>query len=59
MDVAIIVLGVVGLAGAGFFFVELVVDGSRRRQYLDIVIAVGVAVTTVLLLFFYGDSLLQ
>ena len=59
MNVAIIVLGVVGLAGAGFFFVELVVDGARRRQYLDIVIAVGLVATTVLLLFFYGDSFLQ
>ena len=59
MTVAIFVLGVVGLAGAGFFFAELVVDGARRRQYLDIVIAVGVVATTVLLLFFYGDSFLQ
>jgi hypothetical protein len=59
VEVVIIVLGVLGLAAAGVFFNGLVVDGARRRQYLDIVIAVAVVVTTVLLLFFYGDSLLQ
>ncbi len=59
MSLIIIVAGVVGLAVATFFLVELLVDSLRRRQFLDIGIAVGVVVLTVWLLFTYGDSLLQ
>ena len=59
MSLIIIVAGVVGLAVATFFLVELLVDSLRRRQYLDIGIAAGVVVLTVWLLFTYGDSLLQ
>ncbi|MGD0996904.1 MAG: hypothetical protein ABR941_01105 [Thermoleophilia bacterium] len=59
MNVVIIVAGVVGLAVATFFFVELLVDALRRRQFLDVGIAVCVAALTVWLLFTYGDSLLQ
>ncbi len=59
MSVVIVLAGVVGLAVAAFFLVELVVDALRRRQFLDVGIAAGVVVLTVWLLFTYGDSLLQ
>ena len=59
MNVVIIVAGVVGLAVAAFFLVELVVDAVRRRQFLDIGVAAAVVVLTVWLLFTYGDALLQ
>jgi hypothetical protein len=55
----IIAAGVVGLAVATFFLVELLIDALRHRQFLDIGIAAGVVVLTVWLLFTYGDSLLQ
>ena len=59
VSLVIIVAGVVGLAVATFFLVELLVDSLRRRQFLDIGIAAGVVVLTVWLLFTYGDSLLE
>ncbi len=59
MNLVIVVAGVVGLAVAAFFFVELLIDAARRRQYLDIGIAATVVAVTVWLLFTYGDSLLQ
>ncbi len=59
MNLLIIAAGVVGLAVATFFLVELLIDALRRRQFLDIGIAAGVVVLTVWLLFTYGDSLLQ
>jgi hypothetical protein len=59
MNLAILVAGIVGLAVAAFFFVELLVDAFRRRQFIDLGIAAGVVVLTVWLLFTYGDGLLQ
>jgi hypothetical protein len=59
MNLAILVAGIVGLAVAAFFFVELLVDALRRRQFIDVGIAAGVVVLTVWLLFTYGDGLLQ
>jgi threonine/homoserine efflux transporter RhtA len=59
VNVAIVVAGVVGLAVAAFFFGELVIDAGRRRQVLDIAVAVAVVVATVWLLLVYGDALLQ
>jgi hypothetical protein len=59
MNLAILVAGIVGLAVAAFFFVELLVDAFRRRQFIDVGIAAGVVVLTVWLLFTYGDGLLQ
>jgi len=59
VNVVIVVLGVVGLAAAGFFLVQLVVDAVRRRQFIDIAVAVAVVAATVWLLFAYGDRLLQ
>lgn len=59
MNVVIIVLGVVGLAAAGFFLGELVLDAARRRHYTDVVVALALVVGSVWLLFAYGDTFLQ
>jgi hypothetical protein len=59
VNVLIAVAGVIGLGVAAFFFVDLVVDAGRRRQYLDIAIAAAIAAFTVWLLFTFGDRLLQ
>ena len=59
MNLAILAAGIVGLAVAAFFFVELLVDALRRRQFIDVGIAAGVVALTVWLLFTYGDGLLQ
>ena len=59
MSLAIIVAGIVGLAVAAFFVVELLVDALRRRQFIDVGVAACVVALTVWLLFTYGDSLLQ
>ena len=58
MNLVIVVAGIVGLAVARSSS-ELLVDALRRRQFLDVGIAVGIAVLTVWLLFTYGDGLLQ
>lgn len=59
MNVVIVVLGAVGLAAAAYFLVDLMRDAVRRRQWLDIVVALAVAVGAVWLLFAYGGRLLQ
>jgi len=59
VNIAIVLAGVIGLAVATFFFVELVVDALRRRQFIDVGIAAGIVVLTVWVLFTYGDALLQ
>lgn len=59
VNILIVVAGVVGLAVAAFFLIELLIDAARRRQYVDIGVAAAVVVATVWLLFAYGDSLLQ
>ena len=59
MNLVIVVAGVAGLAVAAFFLVELIVDAVRRRQYLDVGLALAVAAFTIWLLFTYGDALLQ
>jgi len=59
MNLAILVAGIVGLAVAAFFFVELLVDALRRRQFIDVGVAACVVALTVWLLFTYGDGLLQ
>jgi hypothetical protein len=51
--------GVVGLLVAAFGFVALTVDAVRRRQYLDILLAVAVVIVVVALLVAYGDRLLR
>jgi hypothetical protein len=59
VSLVIVIAGVAGLAVAAFFLAELVVDALRRRQFLDVGVAIGVAAFTVWLLFTYGDALLQ
>jgi uncharacterized membrane protein YeaQ/YmgE (transglycosylase-associated protein family) len=59
VNAIIIAAGVVGLAVAAFFLVELVIDAVRRRQFFDVGVAGAIVVLTVWLLFTYGDSLLQ
>ena len=55
----ILIAGVVGLAVAGYGLVALTGQAVRRRRYLDIVLAVAVAVTTVVLLAAFGDRLVR
>jgi hypothetical protein len=59
VSLIIVIAGVAGLAVAAFFLAELVVDALRRRQFLDVGVALAVAAFTVWLLFTYGDALLQ
>jgi len=59
VSLVIVIAGVAGLAVAAFFLAELAVDALRRRQFLDVGVAIAVAAFTVWLLFTYGDALLQ
>lgn len=59
VSVIILIAGVAGLVVAGYGLLTLVLDASRRHQYLDIVIAVAVTLAVVAALILYGDSLLQ
>lgn len=55
----ILIAGVAGLAIAGYGLVTLVLDAGRRRQYLDIILALGFVVAVVYLLITFGDRLLR
>ena len=55
----ILIAGIVGLAVAGYGLVTLTVHAWRRRRYLDIVAAVGVAMATVVLLIAFGDRVIR
>jgi len=59
VNLLIVIVGIVGLVVAGYGFVTLSIDAWRRRQYLDIVLAAGVAIAIVALLIAYGDRLLR
>ena len=59
VNLVILIAGIVGLGVAGYGFVTLTVDAWRRRQYLDIALAAGVAIAIVVLLIAYGDRLLR
>jgi hypothetical protein len=59
VNVVIVVLGAVGLVAAAYFLVDLMRDAVRRRQWLDIVVALAFVVATVWLLFTYGGRLMQ
>jgi hypothetical protein len=59
VNLVILIAGIVGLLVAAYGFVTLTIDAWRRRQYLDIVLAAGVAITIVVLLIAFGDRLLR
>jgi len=59
VDWVILIAGVVGLAVAGYGFVTLALDAGRRRQYLDIILALALVVVVVFLLITFGDRLLH
>ena len=59
MDWVILIAGVAGLAVAGYGFVTLALDAGRRRQYLDIILALALVVVVVFLLITFGDRLLH
>ena len=59
VNLVILIAGIAGLVVAGYGFVTLTIDAWRSRQYLDIVLAAGVALAIVVLLVAYGDHLLR
>jgi len=59
MNLLILIAGIVGVVVAGYGFVTLTIDAWRRRQFLDIALAAGVAIAVVVLLIAYGDRLLR
>jgi Ca2+/Na+ antiporter len=59
VNVLIVVLGVLGLVVAAAALIDLVVDASRHRQFIDIVIVVVAAAVAVWLLIAYGDRIMQ
>jgi len=59
MDVVILIAGVAGLAVAAYAFVSLTVDAVRRREFLDVVAAVVVAIAVVYALIAWGDRLIR
>jgi hypothetical protein len=59
VNLVILIAGIVGLGVAGYGFVTLTIDAWRRRQYLDIALAAGLAIAIVVLLIAYGDRLLR
>jgi len=59
VNVVILIAGIVGLGVAGYALVTLIAHAWRRRRYLDIVAAVGVALATVVLLIAFGDRVIR
>ncbi|MBE0528960.1 MAG: hypothetical protein IH629_07145 [Thermoleophilia bacterium] len=59
MNWLILILGVVGLGVAGYGLVALTMLAVRRRRYLDIVLAVVVALATVVLLVTFGERIIR
>ncbi len=59
MTWTILLVGAIGLAIAAYGFVSLTVSAMRRRQYVDIVLAVLVAIVVVVALIAFGDRLVQ
>jgi uncharacterized membrane protein YbhN (UPF0104 family) len=55
----ILIAGIVGLGVAAYGLVALTAQAVRRRRYLDIVLAVAVAVATVVLLAAFGDRFIR
>jgi hypothetical protein len=59
VNLVIFIAGVAGLAVAAYAFVSLVVDAVRKRQFLDIVIAVVIAVAVIYALIVWGDRVIR
>ena len=59
MHILIIAAGILGLCVFAYALFELIVDAVRRRQPLDVAIAVVAAVLTVWALLAFGDHLLR
>lgn len=59
MNLVILIAGVAGVAVAAYAFVSLVVDAVRRRQFVDILIAVAVVLAVVYALIAWGDRLIR
>ena len=55
----VLIAGIVGLGVAAYGLVALTARAVRSRRYLDIVLAVAVAVATVALLAAFGDRLIR
>jgi hypothetical protein len=55
----ILIAGIAGLGVAVYGLVAATVQATRRRRYLDIVLAVAAAVATVWLLVAFGDRIIQ
>ncbi len=59
VSVVILIAGIAGLAVAGYGLVTLSLDAVRRRQYVDVAVAVAVAAGVVVALVLWGDRLLR
>ena len=59
VNAVILIAGIAGLAVAAYGLFTLSLDAARRRQYVDIAVAVLIAVVVVALLILYGDRLLR
>ena len=59
VSVVILIAGIAGLAVAGYGLVTLSVDAVRRRQYVDVAVALVVAVGVAAALVLWGDRFLR
>jgi hypothetical protein len=59
VSVIILIAGLAGLAVAGYGLFSLSWDAVRGRHYLDVVLAVAVAVGVVAALVLWGDRFLR
>jgi hypothetical protein len=59
VNLAIAIVGIVGLLIAAGLLVELVVDAVRHRQWIDIPLSLAVVAATIWALIEYGDRILR
>ena len=59
MSFVILAIGILGVLVAGWFLVDLVVDAVRRREYIDVVVALAVVGSIVWVVVVYGDRLMR
>ena len=59
VSVIILIAGVIGLGVAGYGLVTLSLDAVRRREYLDVLVAVAIAAGVVVALVLWGDRFLR